>query len=129
MRHTLAIAALLLVASSGLTADDWPGLWGPSRTATTAGDLRGAKGEVEVAWRRPVAGGYSEIAVAKGRAYTLELREGVDYITALDASTGRQQCRCRLARLTVATADRTTGRSQRRLLTETICSLWVRMGS
>ncbi len=91
MRHTLAIAALLLVASSGLTANDWPGLWGPSRTATTAGDLRGAKGEVEVAWRRPVAGGYSEIAVAKGRAYTLELRDGVDYITALDASTGRQQ--------------------------------------
>jgi outer membrane protein assembly factor BamB len=96
MRHTLAIAALLLVASNGLTADDWPGLWGPSRTATTAGDLRSAKGEVEVAWRRPVAGGYAEIAVAKGRAYTLELRDGVDYVTALDASTGRQQWSVRI---------------------------------
>jgi outer membrane protein assembly factor BamB len=91
MRHTLAMSALLIAASIGLAADDWPGLWGPARNATTAGDLRGAKGDVDVSWRRPVAGGYSEIVVAGGRAYTLELRDGVDYVTALDAGTGRQQ--------------------------------------
>ena len=91
MRHTLALSALLIVASIGLAADDWPGLWGPARNATTTGDLRGAKGEVEVSWRRAVAGGYSEIVVDGGRAYTLELRDGVDYVTALDAGTGHQQ--------------------------------------
>jgi outer membrane protein assembly factor BamB len=90
MRHTVVVCALLLVASSGLAADDWPGLWGPARNATTAGDLRPIKGEVDVAWRRPVAGGYSEIVVAGGRAFTLELRDGVDYVTALDSNTGRE---------------------------------------
>src|SRR5688572_866361 len=34
MRHTFAMSALLIVASIGLAADDWPGLWGPARNAT-----------------------------------------------------------------------------------------------
>ena len=67
----------------------WPGLWGPLRNGMTTGELTTTRGEAEVLWRRPVAGGYSEIAVAGGRAYTLELRDGVDHIVALDAGTGR----------------------------------------
>ncbi len=69
-------------------AQDWPGLWGPARNATTAGPpIR----ETEVLWRRPVAGGYAEIAVHGGRAVTLEMRDGHDFIVALDAATGREQ--------------------------------------
>jgi outer membrane protein assembly factor BamB len=37
---------------------------------------------VDVLWRRPVAGGYSEIAIHNGRAFTMELR---------DAATGRER--------------------------------------
>jgi outer membrane protein assembly factor BamB len=96
MRQTLSILALIVALSTAVAAADWPGLWGPLRTAVAAGDLRAAKGRVEVAWRRPVAGGYSEIAVVNGRAFTLELREGVDYIVALDAATGRHHWSVRI---------------------------------
>ena len=68
----------------------WPGLWGPLRNGTTAGTLDTSRGEAEVIWRRAVAGGYSEIAVVDGRAFTLELRDGADYIVGLDASDGRE---------------------------------------
>jgi outer membrane protein assembly factor BamB len=96
MKHSLAITGLLLVASSGVASADWPGLWGPSRNGTVAGELRLSRGEAESIWRRPVAGGYAEIAVANGRAFTLELRDGADYLVALDAGTGRQQWSVRM---------------------------------
>lgn len=47
-------------------------------------------------WRRPVAGGYSEIAIHDGRAFTMELRDGTDFIVALDAATGREHWRVRV---------------------------------
>jgi outer membrane protein assembly factor BamB len=75
----------------------WPGLWGPQRNGTTPGRLNTARGEAEVMWRRPVAGGYSEIAVVDGRAFTLELRDGVDYIVGLDARNGRELWSVRIA--------------------------------
>ena len=80
---------LMLLTSANLAAgQDWPGLWGPARNATTAGrPIR----DTEVMWRRPVAGGYSEIAVHDGRAVTMEMRDGDDFIVALDAATGREQ--------------------------------------
>ena len=37
-----------------------------------------------------MGGGYSEVAIHLGRAYTMELHDGVDYIVALDAMTGRE---------------------------------------
>jgi outer membrane protein assembly factor BamB len=43
-----------------------------------------------VLWRRPVAGGYSEIAIHRGRAFTMEGRGGADFIVALDAASGRE---------------------------------------
>lgn len=73
-----------------LLLTSWPGLWGPSRNGTTSGEVPVATGEAQVIWRRPVGGGYSEIAVVQGRAFTLELRDGVDYVVALDASTGKE---------------------------------------
>lgn len=79
----LSLALIVLVMT-------WPGLWGPLRNGSTAGDLRASRGEAQVIWRRPVAGGYSEIAVVNGRAFTLELRDGADFIVGLDAGTGRE---------------------------------------
>src|SRR5688572_20412404 len=81
----------------GLAGADWPGLWGPSRNATTAGDLRNARATPEVLWRRPVSGGYAEVAVSAGRAFTLEMKEGNDFLVALDAASGRQLWSVRIA--------------------------------
>lgn len=79
-----------------MEATDWPGLWGPLRNAIAAGDLRAVRGEVQTLWRQPVAGGYAEIAVANGRAFTLAMRDATDYILALDAATGREQWSVRI---------------------------------
>jgi outer membrane protein assembly factor BamB len=51
---------------------------------------------VDTLWSRPVGGGYSEIAIADGRAFTLELRGADDYLVALDAATGREAWSLRL---------------------------------
>ena len=75
---------------------DWPGLWGPSRNGRTTGQLAAARGEADVVWRRAVAGGYSEITISNGRAFTLELRNGDDHVIALDALTGREHWRVRI---------------------------------
>lgn len=84
---------LLLATASPVAAQDWPGLWGPGRNAATAGrPIR----TTEVAWRRPVSGGYAEIAVHAGRAFTMEMRDGADFIVSLDAATGREQWRVRV---------------------------------
>jgi outer membrane protein assembly factor BamB len=102
-RITATMARLVLVALAishvgtstvGQTArarDAWPGLWGPSRSGI-ASDPDGdpTLGGVKEIWRRPSAGGYSEIAVVGNLAVTLELRTGEDFVVALDASTGRE---------------------------------------
>jgi outer membrane protein assembly factor BamB len=95
MRHLTAIA-IVVVSATSVEAQSWPGLWGPSRNAVAAGDLSAARGEPQVLWRRPVQGGYSEIAVANGRAVTLELRNGSDFVVALDARTGREHWSVRI---------------------------------
>jgi outer membrane protein assembly factor BamB len=94
-RHAIATATLTLLAAGGVAAD-WPGLWGPLRNGSTTGELKAGRGEVSTLWRRQVAGGYSEIAVANGRAVTMELRDGVDYLVALDAITGREHWSVRI---------------------------------
>jgi outer membrane protein assembly factor BamB len=69
-------------------AAGWPGLWGPSRNASTsafASPPRSAKN----LWHRPSQGGYAELAVAGQRLVTMELRDGVDYVVALDPETGK----------------------------------------
>jgi outer membrane protein assembly factor BamB len=87
----VSITALLLMASApAMVAVDWPGLWGPARNGITSGELTIPSSDPKVLWRRAVRGGYSEIALQGGRAFTMELHEGVDYVTALDGSTGRE---------------------------------------
>jgi outer membrane protein assembly factor BamB len=103
MASSIRLVALFCVflaahdSDQRLPASTWPGLWGPSRNGTTAESLGSLRDEPEVLWRRAVAGGYSEVAISGGRAFTLELRDGSDFIVALDAATGREQWRVRIA--------------------------------
>jgi outer membrane protein assembly factor BamB len=96
----VALVSVFLVVhdrDQPLSASEWPGLWGPSRNGTTTETLGSLQAAPEVIWRRPVAGGYSEIAISGGRAFTLELRDGFDFIVAMDAATGREQWSLRIA--------------------------------
>jgi outer membrane protein assembly factor BamB len=72
----------------------WPGLWGPTRdgNATAHGAPERPRAFKEL-WRRRTAGGYSEIVVDGGRAFTMELNDGVDHVVALDPLTGRDRWR------------------------------------
>jgi outer membrane protein assembly factor BamB len=74
----------------------WPGLWGPARNGTSAALRAMPPRSVKELWRHPAAGGYSEIAVAGGRAVTMELRDGVDFVVARDALSGREQWSARI---------------------------------
>src|SRR6185295_18084831 len=91
-----AVAALASAAAQtrDRTAASWPGLWGPARNGeATAPAFVPAFTEL---WRVPVAGGYSEIAVAGDTAVTMELRSGADFVVARDAGTGRERWAVRL---------------------------------
>jgi outer membrane protein assembly factor BamB len=70
----------------------WPGLWGPARDGVAPAMPAAPRG-VKQMWRRPAAGGYSEVAVAGDRVYTMEMRDGVDFVVAMDARTGSEQWR------------------------------------
>jgi outer membrane protein assembly factor BamB len=99
MRKTIVGVALIggaLAASAHgqRPADGWPGLWGPSRTGATAGPK--TPSAFKELWRKPAAGGYSEVISAGNRAYTLELKNGTDYAVALDADSGREVWRARI---------------------------------
>ena len=101
MRHALAIVVAALLASGAPGAQrqaesSWPGLWGPARNGETRGGPEAPQLGKEL-WRRTVAGGYSEVAVAGGLAVTTELRSGHDFVVALDAATGREQWSARIA--------------------------------
>jgi outer membrane protein assembly factor BamB len=86
---------VVMLSTAGHTqsppAQSWPGLWGPARNGESPARLAAAAPVARELWRRPVAGGYSEIAVAGGHAVTMELRAGVDFVVALDPATGREQ--------------------------------------
>ena len=88
------VAALVLIASARAQSQPpvqaWPGLWGPSRDGSATGlTPRGFK----PLWRRPAAGGYSEVAAAGDRAFTMEMRDGIDYVVAMDGASGREHWR------------------------------------
>jgi outer membrane protein assembly factor BamB len=90
-RRAAVVCVLLLIgAGVRMRANEWPGLWGPARNGTVPGSLQVSNAAVDVLWRRPVSGGYSELVIVNGRVYTLEMRDGVDHIVAVDAQTGRQ---------------------------------------
>jgi outer membrane protein assembly factor BamB len=92
----LATSSVLALAPAGFAqhraSPGWPGLWGPGRDGVAPAIAAEPRGVTQM-WRRPVAGGYSEVAIAGERVYTMEMRDGVDFVVAMDARTGSEQWR------------------------------------
>jgi hypothetical protein len=92
MRRLLLLLPLFLVAS--LHAADWPQWRGEKRDGVWAEKGLPDKFPVEglkPRWRKPIGGGYSGIAVAGGRVYTMDHQtqpNEVERVLCFDASTG-----------------------------------------
>jgi outer membrane protein assembly factor BamB len=95
-----AILALLLGGGgdAGSAGAGWPQFEGPSRDGVAAGSGPvapwGSEGP-KVVWRVPGGEGYSGLAVADGRVFTLYAREADEWIVALGAADGRELWRVR----------------------------------
>jgi outer membrane protein assembly factor BamB len=94
MRILTATALLIALSLSPLAAADWPQWRGPNRDGRSpdSGLLQSwpASGP-PLAWRiAGLGGGYSSVAVAAGRVYTLGDQEDGQYAIALNESDGSQ---------------------------------------
>ena len=98
-RAVLVVAALCLLQSAGLGADDWPQWRGPDRSAEwrETGIVETFPDDgLTVKWRVPVNGGFSGPVVADGRVFVLDYREdegsrtmdGRERVLAIDEETG-----------------------------------------
>lgn len=86
-RLTFAVLAGLLVAA------DWPNWMGPNRNGSSpeTGLLTDwPAGGPKVLWKVAGGDGYSSVAVAAGRAYTMAQRGKDELVLALDAATGKE---------------------------------------
>lgn len=100
---TLGLTALVLLAAlsysaATVAAADWPGFRGKSVDGVSAESSIFASTplRLEVAWKKPLGGGYSGIAVADGRAVTVFSDGESEVVIALDAASGREIWRYRL---------------------------------
>ena len=87
-----ALAAWGLGTALGGQSSDWPQWRGPNRDGVshesgwlTAWPADGPR----VLWRASVGAGFSSVAIADGRVYTLGNQSGTDFAYCLDAATGR----------------------------------------
>jgi outer membrane protein assembly factor BamB len=92
-RQLLAPAFVCLLASTALA--DWPRWRGAAHDdhSTSTGLTRkwGAEGP-QKAWSNEDVGlGYAGIAVAAGTVYTMGARDAVEYVIAVDATTGKEK--------------------------------------
>jgi outer membrane protein assembly factor BamB len=93
--RVIAALAIALALSAGgrpqaRPAENWPGLWGPTRNGESPAASASPPRTAKELWRRTTAGGYSEIAIANGRAVTMEMRDGDDFVVAFDAASGKE---------------------------------------
>ena len=72
-------------------AADWPQFLGPHRNGAVEDSVAvwPAEGPA-ILWRRPAGDGFSGIAVAGGRAYTLWTEDRSEYLFCLDAADGSE---------------------------------------
>ena len=101
MQMSRLMVWVLFVALFGVSAPahaEWVRWLGPNQDGTTLGnDLFPAEGfGLEVAWSRPLGVAYSGIAVADGRAVTLFADGEFDWMTAVDAKTGKELWRYKI---------------------------------
>jgi len=98
-RHFASLAALCLFSLT-VRADDWPQFRGPNRdgiSRETGWLTQWPKDGLKVLWKQPVGRGYSSVAIANGRVFTIgmlpkaESKKNVleETITCLDESTGK----------------------------------------
>ena len=91
---TAALLVALPAAVSNRAADDWPQWRGPNRDGRSAetGLLKDwPAGGPALVWRATGAGeGYSSFATSQGRLYTLGARDGIEYVIAYDAASGKR---------------------------------------
>ncbi|NQT51681.1 PQQ-like beta-propeller repeat protein [bacterium] len=100
----VALAIVLIgLGVATASADDWPHWRGPNRdgiSAETGWLAQWPEGGPKVLWKADVGIGFSSLAVADGRLYTLGNKSGADYVRCLDAATGAEQWKhsypCRL---------------------------------
>lgn len=86
------VLLILCWGSTRLSADDWPGLRGPTGTSIsreTGLDDRWDSGEPPVLWVRELGQGYSSFAVVGDGAYTQYQTPFGQYLVRLDTRTGR----------------------------------------
>ncbi len=83
----------LLFAATSVDAADWPHWMGPARNGSSpeTGLLTDwPAGGPKVLWKIEGGDGYSSVAVAAGRAYTMVQRGKQELVIALDAATGKE---------------------------------------
>lgn len=99
LRSFLHLACVLAVGISSATAadpkaDSWPQWGGPNRdgkSLATGLKQEWPEGGPAVAWKMDAAGmGYSSLAVADGRGYSLGASDGKNFAFCLDTSNGKE---------------------------------------
>lgn len=90
IRHLVALIAILFVTSA--RAEDWPRYHGPDNNGISkeTGLLKSwpAGGPTKL-WTAPLGIGYSSIAIANGRVYTMYQDAEKQYVVAFDEKTGK----------------------------------------
>ncbi|NKB90587.1 MAG: PQQ-binding-like beta-propeller repeat protein [Acidobacteria bacterium] len=94
----VAMALALMVPTTALVAQqEWPGFRGADGSAISTTSIDFETLAPEVVWRVEIGSGYSGVVVSDGRALTMvETQEG-QFILALDADTGEELWRQRIA--------------------------------
>lgn len=99
-RHRMRapLTLMLCLAAGAALAADWPQFRGPNRDGISreTGLLKSwPQGGPKVLWKAPSGDGYSHLAAARGRLYTM-LGQGADEVViAYDAATGKPVWRAR----------------------------------
>jgi outer membrane protein assembly factor BamB len=91
MKH-VAVALIAALGCTAARAEDWPRWRGPQLTGISQekGWLdQWPKEGPPVVWKASVGVGFSAVAVAQGRLYTMGHHEGKDTVFCLDAVTGK----------------------------------------
>jgi outer membrane protein assembly factor BamB len=91
MKHLIVLLALGWWLASGLSAD-WPNWLGPNRNGSSpqTGLLTTwPAGGPKLLWKIEGGDGYSSVAVAGGRAYTIVQRQDREIVLCLNANTGK----------------------------------------
>ena len=96
-KRMIAAAVIVMIASCGLRAGDWPNYLGPNNNATSSetGILRSwPVGGPKVLWTIEVGAGYGSPAIVDGKVYVLDRigkdRSAKDVLRCLDLSTGKE---------------------------------------